>query len=34
MELITGYEVLSWKMKIHITVLHPTERGGTVPKKQ
>ena len=33
MELVTGCEVLNWKMREHITILYPAERGGTVPMK-
>ncbi len=32
-ELVTGYEVLDWKVHPHITILYPVERDGTVPMK-
>lgn len=34
MELITGFEVLGWKVLLHITILYPIERDGMVPVKQ
>ena len=33
MELVTGYEVLDWKMHLRITILYPVERDGIVPMK-
>lgn len=35
MELVTGYEVLNWKMygDIYITILYSIDRDGTVPMK-
>ncbi len=33
MELVTGYEVLDWKIHLRITILYPVERDGTVPMK-
>ena len=32
-EPVTGYEVLDWKVRPHITILYPVERDGTVPMK-
>lgn len=33
MELVTGYEVLDWKMHLRITILYSVERDGIVPMK-
>lgn len=33
MELVTGCEVVDWKVWLHITILYPAESGGRVPMK-